>query len=419
MTLPNQPPDVPLTWPSADFTRTPYRIFADPLTFELEQERVFCGPTWNYLGLACEVAQPGDYLTCYVGTTPVILSRGDGGELRAFVNRCAHRGGAVARTLRGNAASHTCIYHQWTYDSGGRLIGVPLERGINGQGGYPQNFRKDQHGLQQLRIAEYTGVVFGTFNDATPPLLDYLGDAIVARMDLTMGRPLKVLGYFRNTIRANWKLFAENTRDLYHAGLLHPFLPTFGLFDSGQRGGVELAREGVHALVSAWSDGASREAKPAGRLQLEDPSVASGFPERDGLVLSISSIYPSTLFTIVGNALSIRQVRPKDTARVETTYTLFAYADDSDDQLRARRNQLNMYGPAGLVAMEDSEALELIQQRIASGENSGTSFIEMGGREVGDQGHLITEGAVRGFWRGYCQMMGIPTANATANADSH
>ena len=78
-----------------------------------------------------------------------------------------------------------------------------------------------------------------------------------------------------------------------------------------------------------------------------------------------------------------------------------------------------MYGPAGLVAMEDSEALELIQQRIASGENSGTSFIEMGGREVGDQGHLITEGAVRGFWRGYCQMMGIPTANATANADSH
>ena len=33
--------------------------------------------------------------------------------LACWVNRCAHRGAMVCREKRGNAASHTCVYHQF------------------------------------------------------------------------------------------------------------------------------------------------------------------------------------------------------------------------------------------------------------------------------------------------------------------
>ena len=73
-----------------------------------------------------------------------------------------------------------------------------------------------------------------------------------------------------------------------------------------------------------------------------------------------------------------------------------------------RRKQGNLFGPAGYVAIEDVEALELLQAAIAKGEDRTHSLIEMGGREVGDQEHVMTEGAIRGLWKGYRDMMGFP-----------
>src|SRR3546814_6975220 len=44
------------------------------------------------------------------------------------------------------------------------------------------------------------------------------------------GRKLKLLGYTRQRIPSNWKLYFENLKDPYHATLLHSFLITFGLW---------------------------------------------------------------------------------------------------------------------------------------------------------------------------------------------
>ena len=101
-----------------------------------EQERIFEGPVWHYIGLEAEVPKPGDFVTTYVGTAPVILSRTSTGGLAAFLNRCAHRGALVTRERRGNCTAHVCIYHQWTYDHEGNLVSVPYRRGIAGVGGF-------------------------------------------------------------------------------------------------------------------------------------------------------------------------------------------------------------------------------------------------------------------------------------------
>ena len=47
--------------------------------------------------------------------------RGTDTGIRVVENRCAHRGAMVCREKRGNAASHTCVYHQWAYDAQGNL----------------------------------------------------------------------------------------------------------------------------------------------------------------------------------------------------------------------------------------------------------------------------------------------------------
>ena len=52
--------EAPFTWPVADTSRVPYRVYTDPALYALEQERLFQGPVWNFLGLDVEIPNPGD-----------------------------------------------------------------------------------------------------------------------------------------------------------------------------------------------------------------------------------------------------------------------------------------------------------------------------------------------------------------------
>src|SRR4051794_4054076 len=87
-----QPITQPVSWPSGGLTRVPFQLYRDPGQYALEQERIFKGPTWNYLCLAVEVPKAGDYLVTGVGESSVVVTRAQDGALHAFVNRCAHRG---------------------------------------------------------------------------------------------------------------------------------------------------------------------------------------------------------------------------------------------------------------------------------------------------------------------------------------
>lgn len=421
MSTPLTAADEKRVWPSSDFTGTPYWVFTDPPLFEREMEQIFRGPTWNYLALECEIPNAGDFVTCYVGTTPVVVSRKQDGAVTAFVNRCQHRGMQVVRELRGNQTAHVCPYHQWCYDESGKLTGVPLQRGEKGVpgSGMPKDFSKDERGMRTLRVSTLRGVVFGTLDVEAPPLDDYLGAAVLQRLGSMLTRPLRVSGYQRHTLKTNWKLFAENSRDAYHAPMLHPFLSTFGLINPNDHGTSQVSHQGFHSVISIYNDaeGAKTQrgkAIPKGRVTLQDMSLMHGFKEHDdGLSLNIVSIFPSTLFTCVGNTWSVRQIRPKSPGVVELLYTHFGFDDDTPEQLAMRRKQGNLVGPAGYVSIEDVEALELLQAAIAKGEDRTHSTIQMGGRDVADQPHVMTEVAVRGLWKGYCDMMGFkPAAQA-------
>lgn len=55
-----------------------------------------------------------------MGETSVVVTRAEGSNVHAWVNR----GALVCRDLHGNTQPHTCVYHQWGFDPKGDLVGV-------------------------------------------------------------------------------------------------------------------------------------------------------------------------------------------------------------------------------------------------------------------------------------------------------
>ena len=406
-----------LTWPADDYSRVPYRVFTDPDIYEREQGRIFRGPTWSYLGLENEIPDLGDFKTSFLGETPVVICRSGTGAVRAFVNRCAHRGTLLVREPTGTATDFTCIYHHWCYDLDGRLIGVPFLRGLKGKGGMPADFRMEDHGLKQLRVASRSGVIFASFDESAEDLDSYLGPVIGGFLDEMFARPIEILGYMRQRTPGNWKLYFENLKDPYHAGLLHQFQTTFGLFRNTQSGGTVMDHRHRHAINHALYDSDDPESTAAGygdldildeSLTLEDPSIVAFHDELgDRKVINMMHVFPSVQFGRLANCLATRHIRPKAVDEFELYWTFFGYADDHPDLRAFRMRQVNLVGPAGLVSMEDSFVGALVQQAIRR-EGDYHSVVEMGGvGPVTNQDTVLTEVPVRGMWRYYCELMDL------------
>jgi anthranilate 1,2-dioxygenase large subunit len=409
-------------WPTRDYSRVPYRLYHDPAIYELEQRRIFRGPTWNFLALAAEIPKPGDFRATWLGETPVVVNRDATGAVRAFVNRCAHRGALVRREISGNADRHTCIYHQWCYGLDGALLSIPFRRGIRGKGGFGPGFEMAAHGLRPLEVGIVDGLVFGTLARDAEPLLEYLGAPVLAQLHRLFGRPLAVLGYNRQRIRGNWKLYAENTRDNYHASLLHEFLVTFGLDRSTQKGGVTMDGRHRHNITWAEADSDSEEFAQAAyaeaqvrsnHLRLEAPDLVAFRCERDdNLNLAVTSVFPGAVFVQISNSLAIRQIRPRGVDEVEIFQTMLGYADDPPEMTRHRLHQANLVGPAGFVSMEDGEAIE-IAHRATRPDPERTSVIELGGAGViSDRDYRVTDVPLRGFWSYWAELLGTEPAGA-------
>jgi anthranilate 1,2-dioxygenase large subunit len=122
--------------------------------------------------------------------------------------------------------------------------------------------------------------------------------------------------------------------------------------------------------------------------------------------LTIQTIFPCLVVQQIQNTLAVRHIVPRGLDRFELIFTFFGYADD-DEELRAIRiKQANLVGPAGLVSMEDGHATEIVQQAIIR-DKGAASLVAMGGRAVADEESLVTETAIRGFWRYYHELMGF------------
>jgi len=408
------PPSNARAWPSEDTSRVPNWVYTDPNIFTRECERVFGGNDWLYTCLESEIPASGDFKRVQLGNREVIAVRGQDGAINVLLNRCAHRSMQVCNVARGATKEFVCPYHQWTYDLAGNLLGVPFRRGYRGQGGMPADFQPEHHGLRRLAVAERHGVVFSSFGSPNESLETYLGERMLGWFDRVFdGRKLAVLGHMRQRIPSNWKLMFENIKDPYHASLLHVFLVTFGLFRLDQRSAVEMDETGRHAVLVSRkgeqqvNDATSQMRAFKANFSLRDMRLLDPVREFPGdATVVMQTLWPNLIVQQQSNTLAMRQIVPLDARNFDLAWTFFGYADDAPEMRRRRLRQANLMGPAGLVSLDDSEAMLLSQAGIETNDDEAC-LVEMGGRAVGNEPHMVTETAIRGFYQHYRSVMGL------------
>lgn len=407
----------PIHWMNGQYTRVPYAIYQQQEILDQEQQAIYEGPAWNYLCLEAEIPEPGNYRTTHAGLTPVVVARDTDGEIYAFENRCAHRGALICLEKSGTAKDFQCVYHAWTFSLQGTLKGVAFEDGINGAGGMPKDFCKEEHSPRKLRIATFCGLVFGSFSDDVDSIEDYLGPEICERIERVLHKPVEVIGRFTQALPNNWKLYFENVKDSYHASLLHMFFTTFRLNRLSQRGAVIVSDCGGHHVSYSMVDAPDAKAgsqyqeqklrSDQDGYQLEDPSLLQGFKEfEDGITLQILSVFPGFVLQQIQNCLAIRQVLPRGIEATDLNWTYLGYADDYAEQRQIRLKQANLIGPAGFVSMEDGAVGGFVQRGIATAGRQ-QAVIEMGGDSTSSSPSRVTEASVRGFWKLYRRLMNI------------
>jgi phenylpropionate dioxygenase-like ring-hydroxylating dioxygenase large terminal subunit len=403
------------SWPAEGVTRVPYWVYQDEEIYREEQERIFRGPTWNYLCLEAELAEPKSFVTTFVGDMPVVVTRDANGALHAWENRCAHRGALVCMQSRGTAERFSCIYHNWTYDHAGNLTSVAFRRGIAGKGGMPADAKPESQAPKKFRVSSVHGIVFGTLSPPAPSLEDYIGPEILPRIKRVMIKPLRVLGSYTQVLPNNWKLYMDNVKDTYHASLLHLFFTRFRINRLTQKGGVFVSPDGAHhctytEIIEDKGDAYEKRGMRSAGVQafsLENPEILEQVDELgDGIAIQILSLFPGFVLHQIRNSLAARQVVPKGIDRTELHWTLFGFADDDEAMTRRRLIQANLVGPAGYISMEDGAATGFVQRGVAASPERA-SVIEMGGATIGSGDSRITETAVRGLWKAWRQYMQV------------
>ncbi len=404
----------PRVWGDAPTSRVPGWVYTDPDVYRQELDRFFYRGHWCYVGLACEVPEPGDFKRTAVGERSVILVRDAQGELRVVENRCAHRGVAFCRERHGRVKDFVCPYHQWNYNLKGELIGLPFRRGVKAdggvQGGMPPDFKLQDHGLTQLKVATRGGAVFASFDPEVEPFEDYLGPEVLPFFDRVFhGRKLELLGYNRQRIPANWKLMQENIKDPYHPGLLHTWFVTFGLWRADQKSRMVMDRHHRHAcMASRRNDGGAASVTQGvtsfrADMTLHDDRLLDVVPEDwwQGHTVVMTTLFPSVIIQQQVNSLSTRHIQPVAPGLFDFVWTHFGFADDSPEMKRRRLRQANLFGPAGYVSADDGEVIEFAQQGFEAND-SARAVSELDGRDVKPTEHMVTETLIRGmfeYWR--------------------
>ncbi|MDH2235040.1 aromatic ring-hydroxylating dioxygenase subunit alpha [Pigmentiphaga sp. GD03639] len=334
----------PLKWP-AKVTEVPKEIFVREDIYQEELRRIFWGKEWFPIAHESEIPNVNDFKTCSLGEVPLIVVRDRDGIVRAHFNACTHRGAQLETAPFGNKRMFECPYHRWSFNPNGALVGCPIRPGD------AAGFDKANYGLKGPRTELLHGLVFVTLNEEAPSLSEFMTGLEGQLANVMRGDgKLKLLGYHKSLLEANWKTYHDN--DAYHAPLLHT---AFRLLNwQGGRGKQFANDRGHRGFISEIS-------VPDGKDVLSDPSLIEfrGGNEKDGSC----SIHLFPLFVGIRHldTIGLRFVNPRGVNQTELVYAYFGREEDDAEMLKHRvRQSSNLLGPCGMVSMEDAAVFHRI-----------------------------------------------------------
>lgn len=197
----------------AEASTPPALWYTDPRIFALESRTVFAR-SWQVIGRAGQLIEPGQYITGEIAGEPIVVVRGSDGVLRGFFNVCRHHAAIVMTDAEGKTQKLRCPYHAWTYNLAGELEGTPDFVGVC-------NFDRTTSGLARVDTAVWEGLVFVKIEPRGPSLEEFLNG-----WSGEIGAPklnnLYWLERRRYELDCNWKIYVDNYLDGgYHVPYLH------------------------------------------------------------------------------------------------------------------------------------------------------------------------------------------------------
>jgi fatty-acyl-CoA synthase len=402
------------------------RIYHSEELFAAEIELIW-NRVWVYLAHESEIPQPGDYLRRSLGQDTVIVVRQEDGSVRVLLNRCAHRGNSVCLDDRGTSRGFRCPYHGWTYRTSGELNGVPYRTG------YPADLLGGKTSLVVVpRVDQYRGFIFASWSPEGLSLREHLGDA-ASRIDRfcdasPTGNIRLDVGEQKVAVRANWKIFFENTVDNYHQNFVHkaPLFSHPELRKTSKRvsgdastavvrdlggGHAELDFRPEQLAMGQVHKTSALDLDPEAAAVYEADLVASHGADRarDLLVGGPPHvfIFPN-LFLLQQDVRVVIPVGPQEFS--STLYpAMLDGVPEAINWARLRRHE-QAYGPAGSVLPDDIEIFERNQLALASSTPSRLLLDRGIHRERRDDegfpvSHLTDELGQRAIWRHYMSLM--------------
>ena len=166
------------------------------------------------IALSAEFKENNSYKAAKVIDTPLLITRGEDGVVRTFINICKHRGAPVCPEGIGKKSKFNCTYHGWMYDNTGNLVNI---------------FKSDTFGdidkskikLTELFCEERSGFIWACLNpDIKYDLNQWMNgfDAELDDIDLEnwhLFKSIKINGPM-------WKICWDGYTDGYHHHMVHP-----------------------------------------------------------------------------------------------------------------------------------------------------------------------------------------------------
>lgn len=191
----------------------PARWYTDPLFLQAEEDQIF-RKTWQLVGSTDSLKEPGDYFTLEIAGEPILVTLASNRQIVALSNVCRHHAATLMPESCGHAKRFQCLYHGWTYDLAGNLIGTPEWRGVS-------DFSKEKTRLPNFEIKAHPPFLFlclepesADLSSALPPFLKYHDIEILSQFHFFERKEYQ--------LDCNWKVFVDNYLDGgYHVNTLH------------------------------------------------------------------------------------------------------------------------------------------------------------------------------------------------------
>ncbi len=407
------------------------RVFSDPAIYEDELEQIFAR-CWLFLCHESQIPKPGDFFSTTMGEDPILVVRQKDGSIGAYLNSCRHRGMKVCRADFGNTKGFTCTYHGWSYGIDGALVSVP-----NLEDGYYNELDVEKWGLIPVtKLDTYKDLVFATWDVNCPPLLDYIGDFkwyFDAMFDRMPGGTEVIGGVHKWMFKGNWKLAAEQfCSDMYHAPISHASAlmammegaelteeEAASMADPGALTGRQFTSALGHGngFFTDYGNGFRgsfpkalkdyyKDADPVMRDRLGDARVK-------GPVSSHATLFPN--FSYLPTTNTVRVWHPRGPGLMEVyAWILVDKAMPPEAREAQRLQTIRTFSPSGLLEQDDGENWGEIQNVLRGAVQKRYDFnYQMGLGHTHDEhpdypgntSYVMSEGAARGFYRRYVQLM--------------